>query len=87
MARGQVGALPVEGGVEVAFGRQITQADDPDAMRRMLEQKMAERNSPFLLAENFGAHEMIDPANTRIELCEWVEQAWEQLRAVGGTNA
>lgn len=39
----QVGPLPVEGGVEVAFGRAISQAENPQQMRRALEAKLALR--------------------------------------------
>ena len=71
----ELGALPVEEGVEVAFGRQIAAASDPEAMWRELEEKLAERNSPFTLVENFSAHEMIDPADTRVILCAWIERS------------
>jgi len=67
----ELGPLPVEGGVEVAFGKQIAASEDPEATRRMLEEQLAKRFSPFTVAENFQAHEMIDPAETRRALCEW----------------
>lgn len=43
----------VSGGVEVAFGKQIAAADDPEAMRRSLEEQLAKRFSPFTVVENF----------------------------------
>ena len=41
----KIGAIPVEGGVAVAFGRQIAKADDPIAERERLEEEMLERQS------------------------------------------
>jgi acetyl-CoA carboxylase carboxyltransferase component len=67
------GALPVEGGVAVAYHREIAAADDPDAKRRELEEKLAARNSPYPRAENFSVHELIDPRETRPMLCRWIE--------------
>ncbi len=71
----EVGALPVEGGVAVAFGREIEAADDPEARRRELEEAFAARQSPFPRAESFSIHELIDPRETRPMLCDWIEWA------------
>jgi acetyl-CoA carboxylase carboxyltransferase component len=70
------GALPVEGGVAVAYHREIAAAPDPDAKRRELEQKLLEGRSPFPMMESFAVHELIDPRQTRSRLCQWVE--WVQ---------
>ncbi len=70
----EIGALPVEGGVAVAFGREIAQADDPDAKRAALEEAMLGRQSPVPRAESFSIHELIDPRETRPYLCEWLER-------------
>jgi len=75
----QNGALPVEGGVAVAFGRQIAKADDPDAMRQQLEDQMATSYSPFPRAESFSVHELIDPSETRSRLTDWIALAWPNL--------
>ena len=66
------GALPVEGGVAVAFGREIAAAADPEAKRRELEEALAARQSPFPRAESFAVHDLIDPRETRPALCAWV---------------
>ena len=71
-----MGPLPVEGGVAVAYGREIAAAEDPDARRLELEEMLARRQSPFPRAESFSVHEMIDPRDTRPELCQWIE--WVQ---------
>ena len=45
------GPLPVEGGVAVAFQREIAAAPDPVARRKELEEELAARQSPFPRAE------------------------------------
>ena len=67
------GPLPLEGGVAVAFHREIAAAADPDAKRKELEDKLREGRSPFPRAESFAVHELIDPRETRPMLCEWVD--------------
>ena len=67
------GALPVEGGVAVAYRREIESAPDPAARRRELEEALASRRSPFPRAESFGVHDLIDPRRTRPTLCDWIE--------------
>ncbi len=72
----EMGALPVEGGVAVAFRKQLAEADDPDALRAQLEKQMAAANAPFPRAEEFAVHDVIDPRETRARLCQWLE--WVQ---------
>ncbi len=80
----EMGALPVEGGVAVAFGRKIAEADDPAAERERLEAEMLARQSPDLRAETFSIHEVIDPRETRPLLCEWIERVQPLLPALAG---
>ena len=68
------GALPIEGGVAVAFRREIASAPDPDARRRELEAQFASAHSPFARAESFGVHDLLDPRETRARLCDWVDE-------------
>jgi acetyl-CoA carboxylase carboxyltransferase component len=68
------GALPVEGGVAVAFRREIEAAPDPEARRRELEEQFARARSPFPRAEAFGVHDLLDPRDTRARLCDWVDE-------------
>ena len=70
----QSGSMPVEGGVELAFGREIRSAADPDARRRELEEEMAAAQSVFPRAEEFGVHHLIDPRETRAALCAWIDE-------------
>jgi acetyl-CoA carboxylase carboxyltransferase component len=74
------GALPVEGGVAVAFRREIAAAPDPEARRRELEERFAGSRSPFPRAESFGVHDLIDPRDTRPALCSWIDWIQPLLR-------
>ncbi len=69
----EMGALPVEGGVAVAFRREIAAADDPVATRAALEEKFAAGQTPFARAEALSIHDIIDPRETRPKLCAWLE--------------
>ncbi len=59
------GAIPVEGGVAAAFGRQIAAADGPEAERERLEKAMLDRRSLEPRAERFSIHGLIDPIGAR----------------------
>jgi acetyl-CoA carboxylase carboxyltransferase component len=78
---GDWGSLPIEGGVQAAYRRDIEASPDPDARRRELEQKLDALRSPFRTAEAFGVEEIIDPRDTRPLLCEWVATAYDLLPA------
>lgn len=69
------GAVPVEGGVAVAFRREIEAAPDPAAKRAELEAMLAQGRSPFPRAENFSVHELIAPDETRAYLGRWLRHA------------
>ena len=69
----EMGPLPLEGGVAVAFGREIATAPDPDARRKELEDELAARLSPFPRSESYAFHELIDPRETRPMLCDWIK--------------
>jgi acetyl-CoA carboxylase carboxyltransferase component len=75
------GAMPVEGGVALAYRREIEAADDPDARRRELEDEIAAAQSVFPRAEDFGVHDLIDPRQTRPMLCDWLDEVQPQLDA------
>lgn len=79
----EAGALPVEGGVAVAFHREIAAAEDPDAKRKELEDRLMQNRSPFPMMESFAVHELIDPRQTRARLCrwiDWIEPLLEELK-------
>jgi acetyl-CoA carboxylase carboxyltransferase component len=75
------GALPIEGGVAVAFRRELAAAPDPEALRRELEERLLASRSPYAAAEGFGVHDMIDPRTTRAVLCDWVDFIAPRLSA------
>lgn len=81
------GSLPVEGGVEAAYSRQIAAAPDPEAERRRLEDEINALSSPFLTAEIFGVEEIIDPRETRPILCEFAAIAQGVLKTQLGPRA
>jgi methylmalonyl-CoA decarboxylase subunit alpha len=70
----EMGPVPIEGGVAVAFGREIAAAADPDARRQELENALAGRQSVVPRAESFSLHDLIDPRETRPALCDWIER-------------
>ena len=78
------GAMPVEGGVALAYRREIAEASDPDARRRELEDEVAAAQSIFPRAEDFGVHDLIDPRKTRPFLCDWIDGVKPLLRLVKG---
>jgi acetyl-CoA carboxylase carboxyltransferase component len=80
----ETGALPLEGGVAVAFHREIAAAEDPDAKRRELEAALKANRSPFARAESFAVHDLIDPRETRPMLCSWVERIQPLLEGLVG---
>ncbi|MDG2307892.1 MAG: carboxyl transferase domain-containing protein [Candidatus Binatia bacterium] len=75
------GALPLEGGVAVAFRREIAEAPDPDAKRKELEELLSKGRTPFPSADFFSVHDLIDPRRTRPALCEWLESVQPSMRA------
>lgn len=83
----QSGALPVESGVALAFGREIAASPDPEARRRALEEEMAAAQSVFPRAEEFGVHDLIDPRRTRPVLCAWAEEIQGALRQLVGPRS
>ncbi|MEM8767813.1 MAG: carboxyl transferase domain-containing protein [Pseudomonadota bacterium] len=78
------GALPLEGGVAVAFHREIAAAEDPEAKRREIEDRLRQARSPFPRAESFSVHEIIDPRETRPVLAEWIDWIQPQLATLPG---
>ncbi|MEM6622177.1 MAG: carboxyl transferase domain-containing protein [Pseudomonadota bacterium] len=83
----ETGPLPVEGGVAVAFHREIAAAPDPEAKRRELEEQLAAKQSPFPRAEAFAVHELIDPRETRPMLVRWLERSLPLLPGLLGPSS
>src|SRR5213079_2821445 len=76
---GDWGSLPIAGGLEAAYRRELEAADDPVALRAEIEARLDAVRSPFRTAERFGIEEIIDPRDTRPLLCDWAERAHELI--------
>jgi acetyl-CoA carboxylase carboxyltransferase component len=81
---GDWGSLPVEGGIEAAYRRELEAADDPVALRAEIQERLDAVRSPFRTAERFGVEEIIDPRDTRPLLCDWAERAHELVAHEAG---
>jgi acetyl-CoA carboxylase carboxyltransferase component len=77
---GNWGSLPIAGGLEAAYRRQLEAAEDPEALRAEIERRLRAVTSPFRSAERFNIEEIIDPRDTRPLLCDWAERAHELVR-------
>lgn len=73
------GSIPIEGGVEAAYRRDIEQSENPEKRRIELEERYRKYETPFRSAERFYIEQIIDPRDTRPMLCEWVEEAYDLL--------
>ena len=76
---GRWGSMHIEGGAMAAYRREIDESDDPDAKRDEIENRLRDLASPFRTAEATG-QDIIDPADTRPLLCEFVEDAQAILK-------
>jgi acetyl-CoA carboxylase carboxyltransferase component len=74
---GQWGSLPIAGGLEAAYRRELEAATDPAAKRDEIHARLDAVQSPFRTAERFGIEEIIDPRDTRPLLCDWAARAHE----------
>ncbi len=77
---GDWGSLPIEGGIEAAYRRELEAAEDPVALRAEIEERLNAVRSPFRTAERFMVEDIIDPRDTRPLLCEWAARAHELVR-------
>jgi acetyl-CoA carboxylase carboxyltransferase component len=74
---GNWGSLPMAGGLEAAYRRELEAAEDPAALRASIAARLEAVTSPFRTAERFSVEEIIDPRDTRPILCDWAERAHE----------
>lgn len=78
---GDWGSLPMAGGIEAAYKRQLEASDDPEAELKALYRKFEAMRSPFRTAEAFIAEEIIDPRDTRPLVVDFVHHAYRVLKA------
>ncbi|MFN7057194.1 acyl-CoA carboxylase subunit beta [Hyphomonas sp.] len=76
---GDWGSLPMAGGIEAAFRKELSEAEDPDALKAELYKKFEAIRSPFRTAESFFAEEIIDPRETRPLLVDFISHAQRTL--------
>ena len=81
------GSLPIEGGVQAAYRRDIEAAANPNERRRELEGMLEQFRSPLRTAEAFGIEEVVDPRETRPILCDWVKLAYEIIPTLLGPKS
>lgn len=79
---GDWGSLPMDGGVEAAFKRELEAHPDPAARLAEIKAWLESLRSPFRTAEAFYAEEIIDPRDTRPLLCDWINLA-QRIQRVG----
>jgi propionyl-CoA carboxylase beta chain len=85
---GDWGSLPIEGGLEVAFKRMLAEAgDDAERMKAEIAERLEAVRSPFRTAESFLVEDVIDPADTRPLLADWVDSAYTLLGTTPRTAA
>jgi acetyl-CoA carboxylase carboxyltransferase component len=77
---GDWGSLPLEGGLEAAYRRELEASENPEALRAEIAARLDTVRSPFRTAERFSVEEIIDPRDTRPLLCDWAERAHELIR-------
>ncbi|MCP3989447.1 MAG: hypothetical protein GY724_10255, partial [Actinomycetia bacterium] len=72
---GEWGGIPIEGGVAAAYRREIAAAENPEAHREMIEQRLLRMRSPFKAAQSGDVVDLIDPRDTRRLACTFVKLA------------
>ena len=78
--------MHISGGAAAAYRREIESADDPEAKRVEIEDRLNALASPFRTAEATG-QDIIDPAETRPLLAEFVADAQRVLATQLGPPA
>jgi acetyl-CoA carboxylase carboxyltransferase component len=84
---GDWGSLPLEGGIEAAYRRELAVSPDPEARKAEILAELEALRSPFRTAEGFNIERIVDPADTRRLLCDWVEMAYRVLPEQLGPHA
>jgi propionyl-CoA carboxylase beta chain len=78
---GDWGSLPMAGGIEAAFRKELSEAENPEELKAALYKKFEAIRSPFRTAESFLAEEIIDPRETRSLLVDFVGHAQRAIEA------
>jgi propionyl-CoA carboxylase beta chain len=78
---GDWGSLPMAGGIEAAFRKELSEAENPEELKAALYKKFEAIRSPFRTAESFLAEEIIDPRQTRSLLVDFAHHAQRAIEA------
>jgi len=78
---GDWGSLPLEGGIEAAYKSDLKESDNPEQLLKDIEKRLNHIRSPFRTAEKFSVEDIIDPRDTRKELCDWISLAVKNRKA------
>jgi acetyl-CoA carboxylase carboxyltransferase component len=71
----EISVMGAEGVVEIAFRKQVEEADDPDAKRAELIAALRASSDVYLAAGNDLIDDVIDPRDTRETICRALEMA------------
>jgi len=81
------GDMPIEGGVEAGFRREIEAAENPEQFRREVEERLLAASDPWKTVEAFGVEMMIDPRETRRVVARFLNASLHAMRARLGPRA
>lgn len=78
---GRWGSIPVVGGAEAAFKKELDALEGEARAERLaeIEAHFHHLESPFLTAEKFRIPDLIDPRDTRALLNDWLDDAWKLI--------
>jgi propionyl-CoA carboxylase beta chain len=76
---GNWGSLPMAGGIEAAFRKELAETDDKETLLKSLYKKFEAMEDPFRTAEAFFAEEIIDPRETRPLLVDFVHHVRRRM--------
>ena len=71
----EISVMGAEGVVEIAFRKQVEEAEDPDARRAELIAALRKSSDVYLAAGNDLIDDVIDPRETRETICRALEMA------------
>ncbi|KAF2963721.1 hypothetical protein GQX73_g9851 [Xylaria multiplex] len=82
---GDWGSLPLKGGIEVGHSFELKEAakkggqEMADELYTKLEAEYNTLANPIRTANAFGVEQIIDPANTRPVVCNWISHVYQEL--------
>ncbi|MFB6172132.1 MAG: acyl-CoA carboxylase subunit beta [Haloarculaceae archaeon] len=71
----EIAAMGIEGAVDIAYRREIENADDPEQKREDLIRKFTNRTGALRAVEDFGIDAAIDPPETRERIVNAVQRS------------